>query len=432
MGDEGIQVIKSYPRHAINLDMSAYVKYTELLRDGELSEGRRILEFEKAWSEFVGAANTVAVGSARAGFYLTLRGMGIGPGDEVIMPAYTFPSMPAAVAATGARPVFVDVDAKSYNLDPELTKGAVTGKTKAIVVAHLFGRAAQVERLREIADAAGASLIEDCAHAAGAVKSLRRVGSFGDAAVFSFGIGKNMPCFGGGAITFADRELAGKVRKLVGSSPAPEDIEVHRKVWSSLPAFVGTRKHVFPWTLYVAARVLDSAGSDAMDRAVREPLEKTTHFSLRALGRMSNLQASVALQQIEKLPARNATLARNGRYLAELLEGVEGVTPPGVVEGEEHIYLYFRILVDGVGRFRTLLLKKGIDTQADDMADCAGLEAFKEYRADCPVAASLPGRSIELPNNVLMTRGDFDYVARCVREAAQEIAAPEGAGKQNT
>lgn len=418
--------IRVYPRHAVNLDSSAYATYFRLSREQGLSQGDSILAFEKAFTQFIGSASAVGVSSARAGFYITLKAMGIGQGSEVIMPAYTFPSMPAAVVAAGARPVFVDVDPKSYNMDPSLAGKAVTSRTKAVVAAHLFGRAAEIGALSDVASSIGAGLIEDCAHAAGALRGGRRLGSFGDAAVFSFGIGKNMPCFGGGAVCFRDRDLAGKVRKHVYSSPPPDEIDLHKKVLGTLPAYIGTRRNIFPWTLGIAAHVLARLGSDAMDRAVREPIENTTRFSLRSLGRMANIQAAVALEQLGKLPTRNATLARNGRYLAECLDGVQGIQPPESVANEEHIYLYFRILVPEAERFRMLLIERGVDTQADDMANCAGLDAFKDFAADCPVAASLPGRSIEIPNNTTMARGDLDYIAASVRQVAREITSGPG------
>jgi dTDP-4-amino-4,6-dideoxygalactose transaminase len=150
---------------------------------------------------------------------------------------------------------------------------------------------------------------------------------------------------------------------------------------------------------------------------------------MRSLGRMANLQAAVASKQLEKLPARNATLARNGRYLAEILSGIDGVQPPQVVADDQHIYLYFRVLVPEAPRFRKFLIERGIDTQSDDMADCSSIEAFGAHAAPCPVAASLPSRSIELPNNTSIEKGDLDYIAASVREVAAEIAAFPGKGR---
>ncbi len=418
-----------YARHAVNLDVSAYVKYLELFKNGEVVEGQSIQAFEKAFGQFIGAEACVGVSSARAGFFATLKALEIATGDEVIMPAYTFPSMPAAVAAVGAKPVFVDADPETFNIDPALVRAAVTGRTKAIVVAHLFGQAADIAALQAIAEENGAHLLEDCAHAAGVTADGKCVGSFGDAGFFSFGIGKNMPCFGGGAVTFRDRELAARVRRLVNTGGAPDALSMHSKVLGSMPPFALTRRWVFPWTLYVAARVLSSIGSDAMDASVEEPVEETTKFSARSLGRMANVQAAVGLLQLEKLPARNLSLAANGRALADALKDVATIKAPAVAPAGRHIYLYFRILVPEPKRFRELLLKKGIDTQRDDMRDCAGLEAFEAFAADCPVAASLPERSIEIPNNADLAPEDVDYIAASVAEVAHEISAGSVGGR---
>ena len=418
-----------YPRHAVNLDAGAFGRYLRLLADGELGEGEQLTAFEKAFAEHLGASACVAVASARAGFYLTLKALEIGGGGEVIMPAYTFPSMPAAVVAAGARPVFVDVDPETYNLDPALAREAASKRTRAIVAAHLFGRAADVESLSAICRENDIALLEDCAHSAGVKSGEGFVGTFGEAGFFSFGIGKNMPCFGGGAVTFSDRETAARVRKLVYSSPPPDHLKIHAKVLGALPPWLLTRRSVFPWTLYIAARVLSSMDSDVMDRSVEEPVEETTKFSLRSLGRMANIQAAVGLDQIVELTARNAKLAANGRRLAEAIRDVPTVKAPDIPPGElEHIYLYFRILVPEADRFRKEILRKGIDTQPDDMRNCAGLEAFSDYAAECPVAAGLPAKSIELPNNTSMTQSDVDYVAEAVRETAEKLSNAKPAG----
>lgn len=422
-------LLKVYARHTVNLDASAYLRYLKLWKDGEVSRGDDVIRFEKAFGTFIGAKACVAAASARAAFYVTLKAMNIEPGDEVILPAYTFPSMPAAVIAAGGKPVFVDVDPETYNIDPVLAGKAITKRTQAIVAAHLFGRSADVEALSKIAREADIYLVEDAAHAAGALSGGKRVGSFGDAAVFSFGIGKNMPCFGGGAVTFKDVELAGRVRKTVNSFSPPDGFGIHKTVLKSVPSWLLTRKAVFPWTLYVAARVLDTISSTAMDRSVEEPLSETTRFTLRSVGRISNLQAAVGLDQLEKLPERNAVLARNGAYLAKRLSDIPTVKAPEVLEGEEHIYLYFRILVPEAPKFRFLLRKRGIDTQRDDMANCAGLEEFSQFTADCPVAAGLPEKSIELPNNTSLSKGDLDYIASAVREVADIISGGDSTAR---
>jgi dTDP-4-amino-4,6-dideoxygalactose transaminase len=418
-----------YARHTVNLDGAAYGKYFSLWTKGELAEGSAVGEFEKAFAESVGAANCVAVSSARAGFYMTLKSLDIGPGDEILMPAYTFPSMPAVVAAAGATPVFVDVDPETFNIDPALAAAAVTEKTRAIVVAHLFGQTADMDALTALAAEKDLMILEDCAHSAGAESGGKKVGSFGKAGFFSFGIGKNMPCFGGGAVTFTDVETAGKVRRLVNSSTPSSNFAIHKTVLGSLPSWMLTRPAVFPWTLFVAARVLSSLGSDAMDKSVEEPIEETTRFSLRSLGGMSNLQAAVGLDQLAALPERNAKLAANGRLLAEKLADIPTIKAPQALDGLRHVYLYFRILVPEAEKFRARLLCKGVDTQRDDMRNCAGLDAFKRFASKCPVAEALPDQSIELPNNPFLSPADVEYIAGAVRETAEELSATAGEGK---
>jgi dTDP-4-amino-4,6-dideoxygalactose transaminase len=177
--------------------------------------GPELEKFEREFASYCGTRHCVGVASGLSAIELALRAAGVGPGDEVIVPAYTWVATWLAVTRAGARPVGVDVDETTYNLDPDLIGAAITDRTAAIVPVHLRGEPAEMAPIEATAAAAGLLVIEDAAQAHGARYRSRRVGSLGHAGAFSFYPTKNLGAIGdGGAVTTDDDELAERVRLL--------------------------------------------------------------------------------------------------------------------------------------------------------------------------------------------------------------------------
>jgi perosamine synthetase len=180
----------------------------KVLRSGNLTQGPEVLAFEREFSLLVNERECVAVNSGTSALHLALLSLGIGVGDEVIVPSFTFAATANSVALTGAKPIFVDIDINTYNIDPSLIEKAITPKTKAIQVVHLYGLPADMIRIVEIAKRHDLLIIEDAAQAHSASINDQPVGTFGDAAAFSFYPTKNMTSGEGGMIVFKDKEAA--------------------------------------------------------------------------------------------------------------------------------------------------------------------------------------------------------------------------------
>ena len=177
--------------------------------------GRYCAEFESAFAEYCGVKNCVGCGNGLDALQLILRAYGIGSGDEVIVPAHTFIATALAVTYTGATPVFVDIEKEYYTLNPEMIERAITNKTKAIMMVHLYGQVGRFDETAEIARKHNLILIEDAAQAHGCEYKGKKAGSLGDAAGFSFYPGKNLGALGdGGAVITTNRVVAEKVRTL--------------------------------------------------------------------------------------------------------------------------------------------------------------------------------------------------------------------------
>jgi dTDP-4-amino-4,6-dideoxygalactose transaminase len=186
--------------------------YHRVMKSGHFVMGPELSRFEKEFAAFTGSKYSIGVANGLDALHLTLRAKGIGAGDEVIVPSFTFIATWLAVTYAGATPIPVDIRMSTYNIDPNLIEAKITKKTKAVIPVHLFGQTAEMDALSKICKKHGLFLIEDAAQAHGASIAARPAGSLGDAAGFSFYPGKNLGAFGdGGAVTTNDEDLYRRV-----------------------------------------------------------------------------------------------------------------------------------------------------------------------------------------------------------------------------
>ena len=202
------------PLSAPDITEAEIAAVVNVLRTPQLSLGPKLEAFERATADYVGANHAVAVNSGTSGLHLCIRCLGIGPGDEVIVPSFTFIAAANVIRMEQATPVFVDIDPVTLNLDPEKVEAAITPKTRAILVVHTFGRPAAMTALLDIAKRHRLRVIEDACEAIGAEDHGRKVGAIGDAGVFAFYPNKQITTGEGGMIVTNDAEVAAMARAL--------------------------------------------------------------------------------------------------------------------------------------------------------------------------------------------------------------------------
>jgi perosamine synthetase len=292
----------------------------EVIRSGWLTQGERVQEFETSVARYVGAGRAVAVSNCTTALHLALLAAGVGPGDEVICPSFSFIATANAILHAGAQPVFVDINPRTYNIDPELVEAAITPRTKVIMPVDQIGLAADINAIRTIAERYGLKVVEDAAPSLGAMIGGRRVGSLSDLTCFSFHPRKSITTGEGGVITTDDPEAAAWLSRIRSHGASTSDLQRHRS--------------------------------------------KTVAFEeYRELGynyRMTDIQAAIGVVQLRKLDSILAERRRLAARYAKLLAGYEWLEVPFEPHDSFHTYQSYCI------RLRSEKMREAI------MADLAG------------------------------------------------------------
>jgi dTDP-4-amino-4,6-dideoxygalactose transaminase len=341
--------------------------FKRVLENASFVLGPEVEAFEKAFANYLGSRHCIAVNSGTAALHLTLLGLGIGPGDEVITVAHTFIATAEAISAVGARPVFVDIDPDSYNMDPAQVERAITSRTRAIIPVHLYGQPADLHALTAIAARHGLAVIEDACQAHGAEYKGRKAGSIGKAACFSFYPSKNLGCCGeGGAIVTNDAELAKQARML-------RDHGSTRKYEHQLPAY---------------------------------------NFRLEGL---QGAFLSVKLKYLDGWNDRRRAVAE--RY-KQMLESTPLVLPKEMPYAR-HVYHLYVVQTDQRESLREHLSKCGIETGLHYPLPLHLQEAYRHLgygKGDFPVTERVAARGMSLPIYGEMEPEAADVVGFAIRE----------------
>ncbi len=372
-------LIGTIPRRCVNLPPGALRTLITCAMSGMVQEGPALDAFSKKFGAWLGAPHVFGAASGRSAFQLALESLGLEKGKEIIFPAFTFPVMPMVAKLLGYKPVFCAVDPVTFNSGPEQIEPLINERTGAVLATHLFGQPCAIQKIAELTRKRNLRLMEDCAHALGVRVGGRSVGTFGDIGIYSFAEGKNMPCFGGGAIATSDGEIAKRAQDVLAKAPMPARGDILKKAFFIWLLWLLTRPEVFGVTVYPALRLNLFLGRPLMDSAVGDELLSAFAASKPRVHRLANLQAAIGLLQLERIDAFNEGARNNARILTDGLDGITGLGVPSSTTGD-HIYVYYPLTVEPSRRdaLRAYLLKHGFDTKTTDMSDCSRLEPFRE------------------------------------------------------
>lgn len=345
----------------------------EVLKSGMIAQGPKVMEFEEKFANWIGAKYGIATNSGTSALHVALLACGIGEGDEVITTPFTFIASGNAIVYTGATPVFADIDLDTYTIDPDKIEDLITDKTKAILPVQLYGQAADMDKIREIAEKHDLKIIEDAAQAHGAEYNGEKVGTLGDMACFSFYPTKNMTTSEGGMITTDDEELAKK------------------------------------------AQMFRAHGAS----------ERYHHDEIGYNFRMTDIAAAIGLAQLKVIDEFNDKRIRNANYLNEQLKDVEGIVTPKSPDNYKHVYHQYTILVEKGNRdeWVEFLTNKGIGTGIHYPIPLYNQPIYKKLgiEGDCPLAEKAADNVISLPVHPSLTKEDLDLVVDAVKEASAKF-----------
>lgn len=343
-----------------------------VLRSGMIAQGEEVYAFEREFASYVGVKHGVAVSSGTAALDIALKALGIGEGDEVITTPFTFIASANAILFQRAKPVFADIDSRTFNLDPGDANEKITSKTRAILVVHLYGQPADMKAFTEIAEDHNLLLVEDCAQAHGATFNGRMVGSFGHVAVFSFYTTKNIITGEGGMVVTNSDEVAWKARLLRDHGQA----------------------------------------------------EKYHHVELGYNLRMMNIQAAIGRVQLKKLNLWNEIRSRNASLLTSGISRVKGLTPPYVDGRVKHVWHQYVVRVEDDFKLRRdelteYLRVKGIETSIHYPIPIHWQPLYQRlgYPRDiCPNAVDACRRVLSLPVHPALTRQQIEYIVNVLED----------------
>lgn len=354
------------PATGLQLGDEEHAAVGRVLASGMLAQGPEVAAFEAEFAEHVAGRSCVAVNSGTSALQLALLALGIGPGDEVVVPSFSFAATANAVALTGARPVFADIELDHFCLDPAAVEAAVTPRTAAIMPVHLYGHPA-ARGIGEIARRHGLALVEDAAQAHLAALAGRPVGTFGAAAAFSFYPTKNMTAGEGGMVVCADDAVARKVR------------------------------------------LLRNQGME------RRYANEVVGFNMR----MTDLHAAIGRVQLRHLPQRTAQRRRNAAFLSSALvtAGASDLVLPPVAADAEPVWHQYTVRFPDRDRLVTTLSDKGVSTGVYYPTPIHRLPAYG-LDLGLPNTERAAAEVLSLPVHPALSDRQLDHVVAAVTASA--------------
>jgi len=337
-----------------------------VLRSGRYILGEEVAKFEDQYAAYCGTKHAIAVNTGTSALHLSLLAAGIGRGDEVITTPFTFVATVAAILYAGARPVLVDIDSRTMNIDPARVEAAISPATKAIVPVHLYGQMADMEPLLMLADRHGLVVIEDACQAHGAEYNERRAGSLGLAGAFSFYPGKNLGACGEGGVLVTNNDAVAK-----------------------------------------AARSLRDWGQE----------ERYNHIAQGFNYRMDAIQGAVLGVKLRHLDAWTEQRRQHAARYDSLLGGIETIRLPYVAPGSRHVYHVYAIRTRDRAHLREALAAEGVQTGLHYPIPVHLQRAYADLgyrRGDFPLAEQAAREVLSLPMYPELTPSQIEAVANAV------------------
>lgn len=417
-------MFKAYPRHSVDISRKEYEKILSLLFSSKMLNGNYVSRFESLFAEYVNVRYAISMPSARLGLYALLKYFNFPEGSEVIMTPFTHWSIFSVIKSCGLKPVFVDIDESTYNITPAMVKDNITKKTRLLIITHIWGQPCEMDGFIDIKREFGIKIIEDCAMASGATYNNKKVGSFGDASIFSFGKAKSISTFGGGMFCTGNSAICDGIRNIMLDFKDEKRGSLLVNIINTVIAGILTKPPIFFMSLYPIMRLFN----------LRDPYNPIEHKKDASIFlddipnawkiKYSNIQAAIGIEQLKNLDLRNEIRIENSGFLNESLSSIGGIGLPLARPEVKHIYLYYALLIKrniSLDAIRKKLLTMGVDSQLNELTSSNELEIFGVNSKDYPVFNRISRNLLIIPNGINLNRRDIEYVGSAFKETWRSL-----------
>lgn len=413
---------KTIPITAIPISLREILMLAEKVITDKTVDGADVEKFENELSQYLDSSKVFSFNTGRTALYVSLQALGLNAGDEVIVPAYTCAIVFEVVLRLGLKPLSVDVNAETCNIDPEQIPKVISQKTKAIVAVHLFGCPCEMDAIADVSRKHGLCLIEDVAQALGAEYHGKKAGSFGDLAIFSFGPGKSLTGGEGGALAVNKESLIDPIAKIHTQLPNPNwewVLHVMRNI-------VAMKTFSNSWLYPLARAQVEESIKNTDDMIVQNCLtllksEFNPLFPTIKQAKMPNLSAAVLRKQLARLDDFNEKRIINAQRLTNQLSDIDEkeVKLPKISSNVKNTFTRYVVRVNmGIrGHLIDELLKRGVDAQMLYYYIKELLPGISNRRY--PHAEALSDSLIALPNHPLLTATEIEVISSSFREALE-------------
>ncbi|MPM03010.1 dTDP-3-amino-3,6-dideoxy-alpha-D-galactopyranose transaminase [bioreactor metagenome] len=382
-----IDLQAQYNSLAEKLDKAAL----DVLSSANYIMGKTVIDFEKDFANFIGVKHAISVGNGTDALVISLKAMGIGEGDEVITTPFTFFATAETISAVGATPVFVDVDKETFNIDVTKIEEKITSKTKAIMPVHIFGQAADMDEINEIAKKHNLYVIEDACQAVGGKYKGRKIGTLGDVACFSFFPTKNLGCAGDGGIIVTDNDEIATIIRALRTHGSGENGQKAYNLLNNIEEEVKT--------------------VDGANDTVYNPL-KYYNYLIGYNSRLDAIQAAILSVKLKEIDSWNSKRREIVELYNKALQNSDLVTPTAK-DCNEHVYHMYILQSENREEVLAKLKEAGIATGVYYPVPLHLQKVYKSLgykEGDMPVSEYLSHRTFAIPVYPELTKEQVDYI----------------------
>ena len=394
-------------RRKMNLYNEEFSDILSLAFSKQSSDENYIKQFEKKFAEYIGTKHAIVTYSGRSGMVLLLEALRLKKGDEIIFPAYTLKALITLAQKLGLKPVLVDIEKDSFNINPDIIEGKITKKTRVIVATHMFGLPCNIKKILRIAKRHSIHVIEDCCLAHGADVKGKKVGFFGVGGFFSFQRIKPINTFGGGMITTNDNKIADFIRKKIERFPYRKNDVLKGVFLTYLENFVLDSPMFYLFSSLFYFKPTKRLFNNLYLSFSRGIMLKDSKYT--------NIQAFVGLKQLYSLDERIERRKKNAKLLNKLLDKKIQVQRNKLDCG--HAYYYFIVRSDlDSEKAQRILLSKGLDTSSKDEITDDCTKTLKEFSKECPITHDVFKYAIQVPAYESLDRNDIHRIANVLNQ----------------